>query len=338
MGTANGGVRSMNAEPIAQELLIAIANSKSYPYLIEATNGAVLLDDGKAGFTPPRELRSLMIAPNGAEQYAGARGQDVIGALMPVVLNNGMDVTGWAVVVEQPSSDAFTSVRNSALLLGMLVILVGALALLIAFRQAQQFLGPLKALRTGALALGTGQLSYRIEPLGDDEMGDLAQQFVALDDVQADAVRPKDESRPEKFDGKILVPFPIESALSGVMAKVGDANRLWYHTSFEWPAAWKSQRALLHLGAVDWDATVLVNGKQVGQHRGGYTPIDLDITDAVNPTGPQELVVSVWDPTDAGAQPRGKQVARPNGIWYTAVTGIWQTVWIEPFPFCSASF
>jgi serine phosphatase RsbU (regulator of sigma subunit) len=173
-----GALRAeMNAEPIAQELLIAIANSKSYPYLIEATNGAVLLDDGKAGFTPPRELRSLMIAPNGAEQYAGARGQDVIGALMPVVLNNGQDVTGWAVVVEQPSSDAFTSVRNSALLLGMLVILVGALALLIAFRQAQQFLRPLKALRTGALALGTGQLSYRIEPLGDDEMGDLAQTF-----------------------------------------------------------------------------------------------------------------------------------------------------------------
>ena len=146
------------------------------------------------------------------------------------------------------------------------------------------------------------------------------------------AVRPKDESRPEKFDGKILVPFPIESALSGVMAKVGDANRLWYRTSFEWPAAWKNQRALLHLGAVDWDATVLVNGKQVGQHRGGYTPLDLDITEQLNPTGPQELVVSVWDPTDAGAQPRGKQVARPNGIWYTAVTGIWQTVWIEPVP------
>ena len=114
-------------------------------------------------------------------------------------------------------------------------------------------------------------------------------------------MRPKDESRPEKFDGKILVPFPIESALSGVMAKVGDVNRLWYRTSFEWPAAWKGQRALLHLGAVDWDATVLVNGKQVGQHRGGYTPIDLDITDQLNPTGPQELIVSVWDPTDTGA-------------------------------------
>ncbi len=167
----------MNAEPIAQELTIAISNSKSYPYLVEATSGVVLIDDGKPGFTPPRQLSRLLIAPNGAEQYAGARNQDVIGAMVPVVLNNGQDVTGWAVVVEQPSTEAFTSVRNSALLLGMLVILVGALALLIAFRQAQQFLRPLKALRTGALALGTGQLSYRIEPLGDDEMGDLALTF-----------------------------------------------------------------------------------------------------------------------------------------------------------------
>jgi beta-galactosidase/beta-glucuronidase len=146
------------------------------------------------------------------------------------------------------------------------------------------------------------------------------------------AIRPKDEGRPEKFDGKILVPFPIESALSGVMTKVGDANRLWYRTSFEWPSQWKNQRAILHFGAVDWDATVFVNGKKAGEHRGGYSAFELDITDQLNPTGPQELVVSVWDPTDAGTQPRGKQVAKPNSIWYTSVTGIWQTVWIEPVP------
>jgi serine phosphatase RsbU (regulator of sigma subunit) len=176
--TVVGALRAeMNAEPIAQELLVAIANSKSYPYVVEATSGVVLLDDGKPNFTPPGGLTRLLIAPNGAEQYSGARGQDVIGAIMPVVLNKGQDVTGWAVVVEQPSAAAFASVRSSALLLGLLVILVGALALLIAFRQAQQFLEPLKALRTGALALGAGQLSYRIEPLGADEMGDLAQTF-----------------------------------------------------------------------------------------------------------------------------------------------------------------
>jgi serine phosphatase RsbU (regulator of sigma subunit) len=176
--TVVGVVRAeLNGEPIAQELLVAIANSKSYPYLVEATAGAVLLEDGKPNFTPPREIQRLLISPNGTAQYAGARGQDVIGALVPVVVNNGQDVTSWSVVVEQPSATAFASVRSSVLLLGLLVILVGALALLIAFRQARRFLGPLKALRTGAMALGAGQLTYRIESLGDDEMGDLAQTF-----------------------------------------------------------------------------------------------------------------------------------------------------------------
>jgi beta-galactosidase/beta-glucuronidase len=146
------------------------------------------------------------------------------------------------------------------------------------------------------------------------------------------AVRPKDESKPDKFDGKILVPFPIESALSGVMGKIGETNRLWYRRTFQWPEKWQGQRALLHIGAVDWDATVYVNGKEAGKHRGGYGELTLDITDQLNGTGEQELVVSVWDPTDAGMQPRGKQVRRPNSIWYTSVTGIWQTVWIEPVP------
>jgi serine phosphatase RsbU (regulator of sigma subunit) len=173
-----GVVRAeVNAEPIAQELLVAIANSKSYPYLIESTNGAVLLDDSKPDFRPPSEIHRLLMAPNGAEQYSGARHQNVIGALVPVVVNAGQDVTGWSVVVEQPSATAFASVRSSVLLLGLLVMLVGGLALLIAFRQARRFLGPLKALRTGAMSLGAGQLSYRIEALGDDEMGDLAQTF-----------------------------------------------------------------------------------------------------------------------------------------------------------------
>jgi serine phosphatase RsbU (regulator of sigma subunit) len=187
----------LNAEPIAQELLVAIANSKSYPYLIEATSGVVLIDDGKPDFTAPSAISRLLIAPNGVEQYRGARDQDVIGAMMPVVVRDGQDITNWAVVVEQPSAAAFTSVRNSALLLALLVILMGALALLIAFRQAQRFLGPLKALRTGALALGAGELSYRIEPLGDDEMGDLAQTFngmaehlqESLDEIEKQNVR-----------------------------------------------------------------------------------------------------------------------------------------------------
>ena len=142
----------------------------------------------------------------------------------------------------------------------------------------------------------------------------------------------RSDSFPPSPDGKILVPFPIESALSGVMKKVGDSNRLWYRRTFEVPRAWRGRRTLLHLGAVDFEAWVLVNGQSFPRHQGGYEEITLDITDALKPDGPQTLDVSVWDPTDTGSQPRGKQVNRPNGIWYTSVTGIWQTVWLEPVP------
>jgi beta-galactosidase/beta-glucuronidase len=146
------------------------------------------------------------------------------------------------------------------------------------------------------------------------------------------AIKPRADAQPSAWDGKLLVPFPIESALSGVMKKVGETNHLWYHRTFERPTAWGDKRTLLHFGAVDWQATVFLNGKQVGTHQGGYTPFTLDITDALTPTGQQDLVVQVFDPTDSAAQPRGKQVNRPSGIWYTSVTGIWQTVWLEPVP------
>lgn len=137
---------------------------------------------------------------------------------------------------------------------------------------------------------------------------------------------------PGMFDGKILVPFPIESALSGVMKKVGDYNKMWYHRTFEVPREWRGQRVLLHFGGVDFEAWVRVNGESFPSHQGGYDGFTIDITKALKPDGPQSLLVSVWDPTDTGTQPRGKQVNRPNGIWYTSVTGIWQTVWIEPVP------
>jgi len=146
------------------------------------------------------------------------------------------------------------------------------------------------------------------------------------------AIRPKDESQPNNFDGEILVPFPVESALSGVMKRVGEENRLWYRRTFEIPHKWSGKRVLLHFGAVDWETMVWINGKKIGEHRGGYDPFTFDVTDALKDSGLQEVVLSVWDPTDAGTQPRGKQVRKPRGIWYTAVTGIWQTVWLEPVP------
>jgi beta-galactosidase/beta-glucuronidase len=146
------------------------------------------------------------------------------------------------------------------------------------------------------------------------------------------AIRPKTEARPARFDGQILVPFPVEAALSGVMKRVGDDERLWYRRTFELPETRIGRRILLHFGAVDWEATVFVNGQELGQHRGGYDPFEFDITNALQKSGPQEIVVAVWDPTDAGTQPRGKQVRKPESIWYTSTTGIWQTVWLEPVP------
>jgi len=139
-------------------------------------------------------------------------------------------------------------------------------------------------------------------------------------------------AKPEKFDGKILVPFAVESALSGVGKTVGKDKNLHYRRSFNIPKgkAWDGKRILLHFGAVDWEATVWVNGKELGKHTGGYTPFSFDITDVLNPEGEQVVELTVWDPTTDGYQPIGKQHNNPRGIWYTAVTGIWQTVWLEP--------
>jgi len=158
------------------------------------------------------------------------------------------------------------------------------------------------------------------------------QDWLNLNGLWEYAIQAKDEPNPSNFDGQILVPFPVESALSGVAKPVGPENRLWYRRTFQIPAKWKGKRVLLHFGAVDWEATVWINGKELGTHRGGYDPFTFDITDALKDSGKQEIVLSVWDPTDAGSQPRGKQVRKPHGIWYTAVTGIWQTVWLEPVP------
>lgn len=136
--------------------------------------------------------------------------------------------------------------------------------------------------------------------------------------------------QPAAYDGQILVPFPIESYLSGVQ-KSASGKRLWYQRRFDVPAEWADDRLLLHFGAVDWQTTVWVNGQEVGQHQGGYDAFSFDVTNALKPDGEQELVVAVFDPTE-GSQPRGKQVLKPQSIWYTPTTGIWQTVWLEPVP------
>lgn len=143
------------------------------------------------------------------------------------------------------------------------------------------------------------------------------------------AIRRKGEAMPVAFDGDILVPFAIESSLSGVQKKVGKNHELWYEREFSVPKQWKNKEVLLHFGAVDWRTSIYMNGILIKTHEGGYTPFSVNITPFLK-RGKQRLTVSVFDPTSDGYQPRGKQDTHPHAIWYTSVTGIWQTVWIEP--------
>lgn len=138
------------------------------------------------------------------------------------------------------------------------------------------------------------------------------------------------EAKTFKSEGQILVPFAVESSLSGVGRMVGKQNALWYERTFTVPKAWNGRDILLHFGAVDWQSELWVNGQKVGTHTGGYTPFSYNITPYLKKGGKQTLRLRVWDASDNSYQPRGKQVATPMGIWYTPVTGIWQTVWMEP--------
>lgn len=137
------------------------------------------------------------------------------------------------------------------------------------------------------------------------------------------------ELLPSVYEGKILVPFSIESELSGVGRALHPFERLWYRRYFTLDESFAGKRAVLHFGAVDWECKVFINGKAVGSHTGGYNPFEFDITDFLS-DGENELIVRVFDPTDAGHQQRGKQILKPVGFWYTATSGIWQTVWLEP--------
>ena len=155
-------------------------------------------------------------------------------------------------------------------------------------------------------------------------------QWVNLNGLWDYAIKPVGAMEPKTMDGKILVPFAVESSLSGVQKGLTEKDELWYRRTFSVPAAWKGSNVLLNFGAVDWKADVFVNDILAGSHTGGFTPFSLDITPYLKAKGEQKLVVRVFDGTDKGYQPRGKQVLNPNGIWYTPVSGIWQTVWIEP--------
>jgi hypothetical protein len=144
-------------------------------------------------------------------------------------------------------------------------------------------------------------------------------------------ILPGTVQRPGSYDGKILVPFPVESALSGVMRPLDEKSVLWYRTTFTVPEGWLGEHIVLRFGAVDWQARVFVNGRAIGEHRGGYDAFAFDITGAIKKEAEQELVVAASDPTE-GDQPRGKQSRKPEGIFYSASSGIWQTVWLEPVP------
>lgn len=137
-------------------------------------------------------------------------------------------------------------------------------------------------------------------------------------------------AEPAVYDEQIMVPFAVESLLSGIQRAVTEKEQLWYRRRFEVPTAWRGSEVLLHFGASDWQTDVYINDHLVGRHEGGFTPFSFNISPYLTGRGEQKLVVRVWDPTDNGHQARGKQVLKPSVIWYTAVSGLWQTVWMEP--------
>ena len=141
-----------------------------------------------------------------------------------------------------------------------------------------------------------------------------------------------DQNTPRKnvsFEGEILVPFAIESSLSGVQKTFLPTDKLWYQREFSLDPSWKNKSAILHFGAVDYECQVWVNNRLVGTHKGGNNPFSFDITKYLKKSGPQNIEVAVTDPTDTESISRGKQQLNQEGIWYTPVSGIWQTVWLE---------
>jgi hypothetical protein len=180
----------------------------------------------------------------------------------------------------------------------------------------------------GLLSKYTSQINIQ-SPLDDYPRPQLVRSnWVNLNGLYEYNVLDKKISFPDQFIGQILVPFSIESAASGVKRTLGPDEKLWYRRTLEAPAISECERLILHFGAVDYESEIFLNQHLIGKNTGGYLPFEFDITDQVTP-GMNELIIGVTDPTDTGYQERGKQVLNPKGIWYTATSGIWQTVWME---------
>lgn len=155
--------------------------------------------------------------------------------------------------------------------------------------------------------------------------------WMSLNGVWDYAISPFSAHSMPASEGPILVPYPLESALSGVKRRLTERSTLWYQRHFAVPHEWQGSRIRLHFGAVDWQARVFVNGREIATHRGGYDPFTIDITQCLKFDSVEDLTVAVFDPTE-GEQPRGKQSRNPEGIFYTPSSGIWQSVWLEPVP------
>ncbi len=182
------------------------------------------------------------------------------------------------------------------------------------------------------LSLGASQVSPAMSPEDYPRPQMVRREWVNLSGAWEFAITQRDQMKPRDFRGQILIPFAVESALSGVKRRLTEQEKLWYRRAFTVPSGWLSGNVLLHFEASDWETRVWVNGHDEGVHRGGYDHFSFDITEALKSEGEQELVVSVYDPSEAGLQARGKQMLHPRETFYSSCSGIWQAVWLEPVP------